>query len=104
LAVKQGQFLKLLKEIEQEPTLMNIGDFFDQQSKDEIDYESDNIQIVSTKDRGRSVAAKKAFRCGEKILEIDEPLLMTVNQDHMHLICSNCLKEPSKVQPLKTCS
>jgi hypothetical protein len=44
LAVKQGQFLKVLNDIAKDPSLMTIGDFFDQQNKDaEINYESENI-------------------------------------------------------------
>ena len=43
LNVKQGQFLKVLNDIAKDPSLMTIGDFFDQQSKEDITYESDNI-------------------------------------------------------------
>ena len=75
---KQKDYLMLLEKCKNDPNLLGIANFFDG-TQQNINFDSENIEIKNSENKGRYVVAKKSFKRGNKILEIGDPILLTVN-------------------------
>ena len=87
--------MMLLEKCKKDPVVLGIANWFEATQQD-LKFDSENIEIKNSENKGRYVVAKKTFKSGNKILEIDDPILLTVNQDSIERVCSNCMREPAK--------
>lgn len=69
-----------------DPESLGLKNFMKEPTETTID--GINIKVG---ENGRYFTAKKEIKCGNKVLELNDPLLLTLNQDVMAKICSNCL-------------